>query len=89
MRAREGGPHGHRVIRYPISGRACSQANRAASRTAPVKFREEARVPATQVCMRYGRRNGYLRTAGSQVGLVPLTAKTAVPRDRGIMRPAR
>jgi hypothetical protein len=52
MRTREEG-HRYRVIRYPISGRACSQAKRAASKTAPVKFREEARVPATQVCIRY------------------------------------
>lgn len=32
----------HRVIRYQISARPCSQAKRVASRTVRVKFREEA-----------------------------------------------
>lgn len=70
MKTREEG-HRYRVIRYPISGRACSQAKRTASKTAPVKFREEARVPATHVCIRYKYRPGYLRTTGLR--LDPLT----------------
>lgn len=44
----------HRVIRYQISARPCSQGKRAASRMARVEFREEARVPATHVASTLG-----------------------------------
>lgn len=49
-----GGEGRHRVIRYQISARPCSQGKRAASRMARVEFREEARVPATHVASTLG-----------------------------------